>query len=235
MESYEHRKPWNKGKLVGQKAPLKPKNIWAIRIHLQNEHKVRDLALFNLATDSKLWLADCSAREAAATRACGHAASLSHPPERRLALFEEGGDALDEVAGRAAAAERFGFALQLRFDLGVVRARDQALDFAIGFARTRLQPGDELVGFAVELGGRQHAVDEAEAQRFGGIETLGEQQQLQRLAAADDARQEIRQAAVGREADRCIRGGEFGAVGARDRSRASATGRSRRMRRALSR
>lgn len=54
MESHEHRAPWNKGKLVGQKAPLKPKDIWAIRIHLQNANQVRDLALFNLAIDSKL-------------------------------------------------------------------------------------------------------------------------------------------------------------------------------------
>ena len=54
MQSYEHRAPWNKGKLVGQKAPLKPKDIWAIRIHLQNTKQVRDLAMFNLAIDSKL-------------------------------------------------------------------------------------------------------------------------------------------------------------------------------------
>ena len=49
-----HREPWNKGKLTGQKAPFKPKDIWAIRIHLQNAHAVRDLAMFNLAIDSKL-------------------------------------------------------------------------------------------------------------------------------------------------------------------------------------
>jgi len=54
MESTQRREPWNKGKLVGQKPPLKPKDIWAIRIHLQNKHHVRDLALFNLAIDSKL-------------------------------------------------------------------------------------------------------------------------------------------------------------------------------------
>lgn len=54
MESNDHRVPWNKGKLVGQKAPLKPKDIWAIRIHLQNTKQVRDLAMFNLAIDSKL-------------------------------------------------------------------------------------------------------------------------------------------------------------------------------------
>ena len=45
---------WNKGKLVGQKTPLKLKEIWAIRIRLQLTEKIRDLALFNLAIDSKL-------------------------------------------------------------------------------------------------------------------------------------------------------------------------------------
>ena len=54
MESPQFREPWNKGKLVGQKPPLKPKDIWAIRIHLQNKGQVRDLAMFNLAIDSKL-------------------------------------------------------------------------------------------------------------------------------------------------------------------------------------
>lgn len=48
------RIPWNKGKLVGQKPPLKLKEIWAIRIRLQLARKVRELALFNLALDSKL-------------------------------------------------------------------------------------------------------------------------------------------------------------------------------------
>jgi integrase len=46
--------PWNKGKLIGQKPPLKLKEIWAIRIRLQIAHRIRDLALFNLALDSKL-------------------------------------------------------------------------------------------------------------------------------------------------------------------------------------
>ena len=54
METNQTREPWNKGKLVGQKPPLKPKDIWAIRIHLHNENQVRDLAMFNLAIDSKL-------------------------------------------------------------------------------------------------------------------------------------------------------------------------------------
>jgi hypothetical protein len=46
--------PWNKGRLAGQKRPLKPKDVWAIRVRLQLEHRERDLALFNLAIDSKL-------------------------------------------------------------------------------------------------------------------------------------------------------------------------------------
>jgi integrase len=46
--------PWNKGKLLGQKPPLKQKEIWAIRIRLQLARRARELALFNLAIDSKL-------------------------------------------------------------------------------------------------------------------------------------------------------------------------------------
>jgi hypothetical protein len=46
--------PCNKGQLIGQKRPLKPKDVWAIRIRLQLEGRKRDLALFNLAIDSKL-------------------------------------------------------------------------------------------------------------------------------------------------------------------------------------
>jgi integrase len=52
------RVPWNKGKLVGQKPPLKLREIWAIRIRLQLARRTRDLALFNLAIDSKLRACD---------------------------------------------------------------------------------------------------------------------------------------------------------------------------------
>jgi hypothetical protein len=45
--------PWNKGKLVGQKSPLRLRDIWGIRIRLELAAKVRDLALFDLAIDSK--------------------------------------------------------------------------------------------------------------------------------------------------------------------------------------
>jgi integrase len=50
--------PWNKGKLVGQKLPLKFQEIWSIRIRLQLNNRRRDLALFNLAVDSKLRACD---------------------------------------------------------------------------------------------------------------------------------------------------------------------------------
>src|SRR5436309_15616484 len=48
------RVPWNKGKLIGSKPPLRPKHVWAIRSKLQVQGRTRDLAMFNLAIDSKL-------------------------------------------------------------------------------------------------------------------------------------------------------------------------------------
>ena len=48
------RQPWNKGKFTGPKSPLQPRHVWAIRTRLQMAERKRDLALFNLAIDSKL-------------------------------------------------------------------------------------------------------------------------------------------------------------------------------------
>lgn len=48
------RTPWNKGKLIGAKPPLWPKHVWSIRAKLQMEGRILELALFNLAIDSKL-------------------------------------------------------------------------------------------------------------------------------------------------------------------------------------
>ncbi len=55
---YTNQSPWNQGKLVGQKQPLKLKEICAIRIRLEIAGRIRDLALFNLAIDSKLRSSD---------------------------------------------------------------------------------------------------------------------------------------------------------------------------------
>lgn len=48
------KRPWNAGRLISPKAPLKPKHIWAIRQQLKVARRVRDLAMFNCALDSKL-------------------------------------------------------------------------------------------------------------------------------------------------------------------------------------
>jgi integrase len=56
--SGQRLEPWNRGKLVGQKLPLKLKEIWAVRIRLQIASRIRELALFDLAIDSKLRACD---------------------------------------------------------------------------------------------------------------------------------------------------------------------------------
>lgn len=52
------RRPWNKGLIVGQKRPLLPRQVWSIRVRLEMSGSARDLALFNLAIDSKLRASD---------------------------------------------------------------------------------------------------------------------------------------------------------------------------------
>ena len=52
------RYTWNKGILAGQKRPLQPKNVWSIRVRLEMSGAIRELALFNLAIDSKLRACD---------------------------------------------------------------------------------------------------------------------------------------------------------------------------------
>jgi hypothetical protein len=56
------RRPWNKGKLIGPKPPLRPKHVWSIRTKLQIGGRTRDLAMFNLAIDSKLRGCDADRR-----------------------------------------------------------------------------------------------------------------------------------------------------------------------------
>jgi hypothetical protein len=54
LSNLPKRTPWNKDKLIGPKPPLRPKHVWSIRTRLQVEGRTRDLAMFNLAIDSKL-------------------------------------------------------------------------------------------------------------------------------------------------------------------------------------
>jgi site-specific recombinase XerC len=55
---HTNARPWNKGKLIGQKPPLRLPEIWSIRIRLEMSNRGRDLALFNLVIDSKLRSSD---------------------------------------------------------------------------------------------------------------------------------------------------------------------------------
>src|SRR5437762_2190628 len=68
------RSPWNKGKLTGAKPPLRPKHVWSIRTKLQVEGRARDLAMFNLAIDSKLRGCDVIALKVEDVAASGYTA-----------------------------------------------------------------------------------------------------------------------------------------------------------------
>ena len=72
------RVPWNKGKFTGAKPPLKPKHVWAIRTVLQDDRQARDLALFNLAIDSKLRACDVVAVKVDDVAPNGYAAGPSN-------------------------------------------------------------------------------------------------------------------------------------------------------------
>jgi hypothetical protein len=78
------RVPWNKGKLTGAKPPLRPKHVWSIRTKLQIEGRARDLAMFNLAIDSKLRGCDVVAIRVEDVAAGGYTADRATVDKRRL-------------------------------------------------------------------------------------------------------------------------------------------------------
>lgn len=82
------RAPWNKGKIVGQKAPLKLREILAIRVRLQLRRNLRDLALFNLAIDSKLRVGNISHENHVNSRAV-----VMQRKTRRPVQFDQSGPA----------------------------------------------------------------------------------------------------------------------------------------------
>jgi len=96
------RQPWKKGKLIGAKPPLRLKHIWAIRSRLQLAGRKRDLALFNLAIDSKLRgcdlvslrLSDIAPRGYAVDRATIRQHKTGHPV--RFELTEQTREAVDD-------------------------------------------------------------------------------------------------------------------------------------------
>lgn len=83
--------PWNKGKLTGAKPPLRQKHVWAIRTKLQIEKRVRDLALFNMAIDSKLRGCDVVAlkvEDIAPNGYCADRATVRQKKTKRPVRFE---------------------------------------------------------------------------------------------------------------------------------------------------
>lgn len=96
------RVPWNKGKLTGAKPPLRPKHVWAIRTKLQLEQQIRDLALFNLAIDSKLRGCDVVAVKVDDVAPNGYAVDRATVRQRktgrpvRFELTEQSRQAIDD-------------------------------------------------------------------------------------------------------------------------------------------
>ena len=78
--------PWNKGKLIGQKPPLKSREIWAIRVRLQLSSKYRDLAMFNMAIDSKLRGCDLVRLRVSDVTQAGRAASRAMVMQRKTGM-----------------------------------------------------------------------------------------------------------------------------------------------------
>jgi hypothetical protein len=76
------RTPWNKGKLIGAKPPLRPNQVWSIRTRLLIERRPRDLALINLAIDSKLRGCDVVALRSKMSRRMAMR-SIVRPSDRR--------------------------------------------------------------------------------------------------------------------------------------------------------
>src|SRR6185437_14023357 len=96
------RVPWNKGKLIGPRPPLRQKHVWAIRTWLQIEQQTRDLALFNLAIDSKLRGCDVVAVRVDDVAPNGHAIERATVRQKktgrpvRFELTEQTRQAIDE-------------------------------------------------------------------------------------------------------------------------------------------
>ena len=85
------RPPWNKGRIVGQKRALLPKHVWSIRVRLEMADNKRDLALFNMAIDSKLRGCDLVCLRVNEVFAAGRAkerASVTQSKTRKPVRFE---------------------------------------------------------------------------------------------------------------------------------------------------
>src|SRR6202165_4434520 len=102
------RMAWNKGKLIGAKPPLRPKHVWSIRTKLQVEGRTRDLAMFNLAIDSKLRGCDVVALKVDDVAPSGYAVDRAKVRQKktgqpvRFGLTEQTRQAVDDYVRSAA-------------------------------------------------------------------------------------------------------------------------------------
>ena len=109
MDSHENthaetlrRAPWNRGKLIGPKPPLRPKHVWSVRTKLQMDGRMRDLAMFNLAIDSKLRGCDVVALKVEDVAPNGYAVDRATVRQRktgqpvRFELTEQTRQAIDD-------------------------------------------------------------------------------------------------------------------------------------------
>jgi integrase len=102
------RPAWNKEKLIGAKPPLSPKHVWSIRTKLQVEGRIRELAMFNLAIDSKLRGCDVVALKVEDVAPNGHAVERATVRQKktgqpvRFELTEQTWQAIDEYMKAAA-------------------------------------------------------------------------------------------------------------------------------------
>ena len=101
--------PWNKGKITGQKPPLQSRHVWAIRTQLQLTGRVRDLAIFNLAIDSKLRGCDLVALKVLDVAPHGYCLDRATVRQRKTGrpvkfeMTDHTRSAVDEYFGRRAA------------------------------------------------------------------------------------------------------------------------------------
>ena len=96
------RTAWNKGKLIGAKPPLRPKHVWSVRTKLQLDGRTRDLAMFNVAIDSKLRGCDVVALKVEDIAPKGYAVERANVRQKktgqpvRFELTEQTRQAIDE-------------------------------------------------------------------------------------------------------------------------------------------
>src|SRR2546427_10141218 len=81
-----HRSPWNRGKLIGGNPPLLARHVWSIRTKLQIERRARELAMFNLAIDSKLRGCDVVAMKVEDVAPNGYSLARATARQRKTGL-----------------------------------------------------------------------------------------------------------------------------------------------------